>query len=207
MNNFRWWEEKFHQQVERLMAFEDALFTAFQTIPPSKNMLLLYDKVWSGQEWEPYRYPRDNDDAQEVKNLLDWQPWPRLIGYRTYSMASMIRVELSVEALRYYVPAFMLHCLYFRFESPDIGGEIEELFIPPDDEIICEAFSGYGLRNDRYYDGFWIDRFYWFRDGMSTEQRKVCRDFCALWFSWKWRDRDFSIVENAYVRLLDYWGQ
>jgi hypothetical protein len=209
MNPLRWWEtegvEEWAEYKRRLLSFEDSVFLAFPTDPPSREMPLVNNKTWTGHEWKPYPHQSDNDDTRNVIKLLDWRPWPQLIGYRTMHIGDVLRVYLSIEALRYYVPAFMLHWLYFRYEARVVDGEIEELFIPPDDKILCEEFSGYGLRNERYYDGFDIDRFYWFRDGITVEQRQVCREFCSLWIPWKYRDQDFSTMEEAYARLLGYW--
>ena len=193
------------QQIADAAKLEKLIFDSFPQIGPDKDMPIAIDEWWNGIVWEPCNGRYDNDGARAVVLALNWAPWNEVFGFRLMSLPESFRVISSVKALSYYLPAFMLHYLYFRDQS-HVGAEVMELFMPPDDAEICRAFSAYmGGEDGGSTDRFSLDRFAALHASMSDVKRHACVEFIRFWMTWEWRGEDRIDSREAYAKLLARW--
>lgn len=186
-------------EYQALGHLEALIYKEFPTSAPNKGTLLIETRNHT-KGFETHR----NDDEQEIEEFLNWRPWPEIIGYRLATLDPIsIRISLSVSALHYYLPAFLLTSIYLRSEPLGMIGEIIELLLPPEHDQIRSALSGYGVCSQQG-DALFILRFNEFVSHFTPPQKKVCAEFLRVWYPLRRGGLDTG-TQVAFDELLAFW--
>ncbi len=183
-----------------MRSFETALYAAFNTSPPARSMELIETR-WRGSADPHFR----NEDEQQIERILNWRPWPEVVGYRLSVDATQIRTCISIPALSYYLPAMMLTAIYLDCVWADFPLEVDEYLYPPSNGEIRQAFSGYGVLRQGSDDRT-LARLTEFHKQLMPQQRAVCREFLRIYFELRWKPEELDPFRAQYDQLLDYWS-
>jgi len=146
-----------------------------------------------------------NNDEQQIERILNWRPWPEVIGYRLAVDAVQIRTCISIPALCYYLPAMILTGIYLNCAWGDFPLELDEYLYPPLDAKIREAFGGYGVLREGY-DDYNLTRLTEFQKILRPAQRQICQEFLRIYFELRWKPDQLEPFKALYDQLLDYWS-
>lgn len=215
MSELVWWDKRgwpTSEALRRLIRFEDLIYERFSAAPPDRSLQLHRRERYSGsQSWIQGADQLNNDD-QRVVDVLQWLPWPRLCGERLVALNDNFLQVPSVEAHVYYTPAYMLHAIYLRGTEHQ---EVLELFLPPEDTIVLDAFSG--LRHgaeaiDERWNSNIMNRAKAFKQGFSGPQREVICEFLSIIVPWemagglKVNESRIAAIVEPLRRLLSHWS-
>jgi len=188
--------------TSRMRSFETDLYAAFDPSPPPRSMELIETR-WRGAEKKDFR----NNDEQQIERILNWRPWPEVIGYRLAIDATQIYTYISIPALHYYLPAMMLTGIYLSRASGDFPLGVDEYLYPPFNAEIRQAFSGYGpLRQEYEHDNQKLTRFTEFHKSLGPPQRRTCQEFLRIYFELRWKPDQLEPFKAQYDQLVDYWS-